>query len=1010
MATTSSVLLSFPPFQFDVASGRVWHGTHQYRLKPQAAAVLLYLVEHSGQTVSKEELFTALWPGVTVSPGVLRTCLWEIRQALRDRQRKPRFIETIPRRGYRFIGAVRRPASEVRRPQSPAPNTQHIAPNFVGRETELRYLHERLEKALSGERQVVFVSGEPGIGKTTLVQAFLSHVATTDGLRVAQGQCLEHFGVGEAYLPILEALGRLCRQSGGKQLRTILRQYAPSWLAHLPALVSRAAFDRLQREVQGVTRARMLREMAEALEVLTSETRLVLVLEDLHWSDPSTLDLVSFLARRHERAHLLVIGAYRPADILGNGHPLRTVIQELSAHGHCAELPVASLSEAAVGGYLTARFASSPTPAEEAQDEPPVPAALHELTRVIHRRTEGNPLFLVNMVDYLLACGAIARIDGRWTFLRAVDGVRQGVPQSIQQMIERQLDRLNPADQRLLEVASVAGVNFSAAVVAAATGSTVEEIEEQCTSLVRRALFLQCIGAEEWPDGLVSARYNFLHALYQQVLYQRISTGRLVRLHRQIGERIEQAHGERARERAAELATHFERGREYRRVVHYLRQAGENAARRTAHTEAINLLSKGIDLLQRLPPTPEGTRQKIRLHLAMGTPLIALKGYAAAEAEHIFTQARELCEQIQDPRLLFHALLGLGAVYHNRAAFHMVLTLAEQLQRLAHTIQEPTYQLWAHVLSGQVLCQTGQFILAQEHFTQGIALYDTPKHNPSASDAVQDPGVHCLSSLAEVLWLCGYPDQALRRCHEALTLTRRLSHPHSRVVALASAALLHTWLGKQVVAQELAEELTALARDQGFPQWLAVGTLRQERALVEQGLTAGVEQIQQGLAAFQATGARLALPGFFCELAWAQGKAGRVEEGLALLAAALVEIESTKERLHEAEVYWLKGQLTLQKSGVRSPKSGVPNTQYPVPSTQAEAEAEVCFLKALKIARRQHAKSLELRAVISLSRLWQRQGKKKQAHQKLAKLYGWFSEGFETADLQEAKALLAELT
>lgn len=983
--------MKVPPLQLDVANGCVWLGRRQRRLKPQAFAVLHYLVEHAGQIVGKEALLAAAWPGVTVSAGVLKTAIWEIRQALHESPQAPRFIETVPRRGYRFIAKVSYQQKERENQSKPlVPHSQFPTPIFVGREAQLTQLHRYLEKALDGERQIVFVTGEPGIGKTTLIEAFLQQVATRPDVRIARGQCIEHYGTGEAYLPVLTALGRLCRGSGGKQLLRLLHRYAPTWLAQLPALLSSTVRERLEREARGVTRERMLREIAEVVEVITAAKGMIVWIDDLQWSDTSTLDFVSFLVPRHERARLLIIGTYRPVDILGNGHPLRSISQELSAHGQGNELRLGSLSNAAVGEYLTRRFGSG-----ERESEPSA-VSLRELTRAIHQRTEGNPLFMVNAVEYLLAQGAITRVDGQWDFHRAVASVQNGVPPSTQQLIERQIDQLGLEDQRVLEVASVAGAEFSAAAAAAGLVAGVEEVEGRCAGLARRALFLQPGGTTEWPDGTVAARYGFLHTLYQQVLYDRVPAGRRIGLHQRIGERIERAYGTQARTVAAELAMHFERGRDFSRAVHYLRQAGENATRRSAHSEAISLLTKGLELLQMLPQTPERSRQEIRLHLARGASLITLKGYASPEVEYSYTRARKLCEQLKATRYLFPAVLGLCGVRHNQAEFRKAQVLAQQLLRLARNGGEPMRLLWAHVFSGTVLYFTGKFALTQQHFVEGIALYDVRKHSPHVSDVVQDPGVHCRCYLAEILWLQGYADQARQLCHQALSLARQLAHSHSTAVALASAAFLHNRLGEHDAAQEFAQELITLAHEQGFPQWLAVGTVRRGWTLVVQGQAEkGLAQVRQGLAIFQATGAKLGIPSFFCELAWAHGRAGRVEEGLALVTEALGMIAKTGERVSEAELYRIKGELLLTQEGKNQ---------------KAKTEAEKCFWKAIKVACRQKAKSLELRAVMNLSRLWQSQGRKQQAHQRLTEIYGWFTEGFETADLQEAKALLAELT
>ncbi len=513
--------------------------------------------------MTKDELLDACWPETAVSDTVLKVCIREIRGALGDDTQSPRFIETAHRRGYRFIGQVaedgemerqrdietgrrRDGGMEGRRevekergenlslypsvPPSLRPSLSGahrlsgafrraaLLPTMemVGREESLAQLRGRLERAVRGERQVVFVTGESGIGKTTLVEAFLRDIGRDASIRIAQGQCLEHYGASEAFFPVLEAVSRLCQEQGRERIIELLRQRAPAWLHQMPWLAGDADREALQRDAMGATRERMLREMVESLEALTAETPLALVLEDLHWSDYSTLDLISYLARRREAARLLLIGTYRPVDLALNGHPLEAVKQELMVRRQCEELRLKYLSEEAVGKYLAARF-----PQNEFPDE---------LGRLIYTRTEGNPLFMANVADYLQTEGLIARPGGSWRLQVELTELALGVPESIRQMIEKQIERLSQPDQRVLEAASVAGLEFTAGAVAAALEEDLLRIEERCEDLARRHRFLEPAGVGELPNGMVTARYAFIHALYQNVLYERISTSRRERM------------------------------------------------------------------------------------------------------------------------------------------------------------------------------------------------------------------------------------------------------------------------------------------------------------------------------------------------------------------------------------------------------------------------------------------------------------------------------------------------
>ena len=563
--------LRFGPYRLDTVNERVWRGRRAIQLTGKAFAVLRYLVEHAGQLVSKEELFRSVWPEVIVSDAALAVCIREVRKALGDEAKTPRFIATVHRRGYRFLPPVTTTQLVVssqypivsREGQSSVPSQDSAIRNpqsaisLVGREAELEQLHRWLEKALGGERQVVFVTGEPGIGKTALVDAFLAQVVTLGHVQssrskvqslqsvirnpqsaialVARGQCIEHFGVGEAYLPVLDALGQLGRESGRERLIELLGRHAPTWLAQMPSLLGAADLDALQRKMQGTTRERMLREMAEAVEALTAERPLLLALEDLHWSDYSTLDLLSSLARRRQTARLLLLGTYRPVDVIVSEHPLKAVKQELQLHGHCEELPLRLLTEAAVGEYLAVRFSESRLP----------PA----LVQAVYQRTDGNPLFMVNVAEYLISQGVIDEGEEQRGSRGGIEAVTVGVPGSLRQMVEQQFEALDPKTQQVLEAASVAGAEFSIAAVAAGVEEEAEIVEGRCEDLARREQFLQARGMAEWPDGTVTARYGFSHVLYQEVLYERMPVGRRARLHLRIGEREEAAYGERASER-----------------------------------------------------------------------------------------------------------------------------------------------------------------------------------------------------------------------------------------------------------------------------------------------------------------------------------------------------------------------------------------------------------------------------------------------------------------------------
>ena len=975
--------------RLDLTNACLWRGPQRLPLRPKTFAVLRCLLAHPGQLVSKAALLDAVWPETTVNDVALMICIHELRQALGDDPRAPRFIETMHRRGYRFVGdlPVTAPASNS------LPSAMHSVVLPVGRQEELTRLHTWLARARNGVRQVVFVTGEAGLGKTTLVEAFVAEVGHHGSLWTGHGQCVAHYGAGEAYLPVLEALGRLCRGAGGQEIVALLGQQAPTWLVQMPGLVRAADLETLKRRIVGATRDRMLRELAEALELLTAQQPLVLVLEDLHWSDPSTLDLIAVLARRREPARLLLIGTYRPPEVRRRAHPLPSVTQELQLHGHSVELPLTLLSEDAVAAYLARHL--------------PGLQLVDRLTHLVHQRTEGNPLFMVALVASWLTQGLLLEQDSVWMLPAGIEALQDSVPDSLRQMIDRQLDWLSAEEQQVLEAASVAGAEFSAAAVAAGLAQEAEGVDDWCISLARRQQFLRAIEEQTWPDGTVAGGYRFVHALYQQVLYQRVSATQRVRLHQRIGARLEMGHGAQAGDIAAELAMHFERGGDYQRAVQYLRHAAERSIERSAYVEAVMHCTKGLEMLQTLPDTPARAQQELAMRIPLGQALVATRGQAAPEVGHLYIRARALCQQVGESSQLVRVIYGLWQFHNVRAEFQPMRALSEELLALAQHLHNPMYLLGAHYIRGATLFCLGEFGPSWEHWAQSLAHYDSQQHHTQTFLFCFDLGVFSLCWAPHSLWHLGYLDQALTMSRRALTMAQDLAHPFSLAAALDYAAMLHQFRREGFAVHEQAEAALALCTKQGFTYYLAWATFMQGWASVVQGQDEeGMAQMRRGLAALRATGAALRLPYYLARLAEACGHTGQAAAGLTLLAEALAQVHNTGERWWEAEIHRLRGDLLLLSS-VRDPKFEVLLADSGLQTI--DAEVEQCFHQALTIARRQQAKSLELRAAVSLARLWQHQGKRAAARELLAPIYGWFTEGFDTADLQEAKALLDRL-
>ena len=584
------------------------------------------------------------------------------------------------------------------------------------------------------------------------------------------------------------------------------------------------------------------------------------------------------------------------------------------------------------------------------------------------------------------------------------DGVygRGGVPESLRAMIERQLNHLSAEDRQLLEAASVGGMASSAAAVAAGVEMGVEDVEKCCARLAQRGQFLQASGVEEWPDGTVAGRYTFRHALYQQVLYAQLPAARCRGMHQRIGDRLAAGYGTRAAERAAELALHFERGGDAGRTVAYRWLAAEKALGQWAYQEAIEHLTRGLEALPRLPDTAERMQEELAMQTALGRALMITQSFASPAATQAYTRAHLLCQQVGDPRQLFQVLRGLQVSYQARGELQTARELAEQLLIIAQSLPNRALLSDAHRALGMAWYFLGELARARTHLEQSMALYDPLRHGMPVIQADRGLGLACFNFGAWALWLLGYLEQALQRSQQGLSLADELSSPEVLTSMLYCAATLQQFIREAHMVLQKAEALMVLSQERKFREGLARGMVLSGWALAIQGQGAeGISRIHEGLAAVQAMGLQPLKPYVLSLMAEAYGKGAQAEEGLTVLAEALAIVPKGGGHVYEAELYRLTGELLLALASQRETAKR---------NRQMAAEGEACFQQALAVARRQQAKSWELRAAMSLSRLWQRQGKHAQAHQLLAPIYNWFTEGFDTADLQEAKALLDEIS
>jgi tetratricopeptide (TPR) repeat protein len=751
----------------------------------------------------------------------------------------------------------------------------------------------------------------------------------------------------------------------------VLRRLAPSWLLELPALFDAQERDALQRQGLGLTRERRLRELAEALEALTTRREagnepplFVLALEDLQWADPSTIELLTMLARRPDRARLLVLGSYRSVDATAPNHPLRRMLRELRAHSEITEIALHPLAEAHVGQYLDARF--------------PTNDFSTRIAPVVHQRTAGNPLFLADVVRELLARRLVVPADGGWAFRGDAETIRSVMPASLRHLIEKQRDELSSEEKRLLQAASVVGLEFSAAAVAAALAEPPAEVEECALRLAGREC-LRVVGSERWPDGTRATRFSFLHTLYRDLWNEQIPESRLAGWHQRIAERRAAAYGDRAQEIAAELAAHFEQARDFGRAAFYLAQASGLAWQRAAENEARAHLSRALGLLLELPETNERLAQELQLQLRLAQLIAYTEGYDSASSERAYRRAHEICAEVGDSAAHFESVGGLFRIAAFRGEAQLARDLARQFLRIAEETKDPIRVGNAHLSLGQMLLFQGEPVDALRHLKRALELC-----RANWNDALLPAyGLHfeviILGTMAAILQVLGHPDQASRFLGELESFLRGDAHPLTETGALWGVAMLRQMRGDAAPVTELAEIMLRRCATYGPKDWIPLGEAWLSWGLAAQGKFDDSANRRRGMevsGVFRTYALAIAADG--------HRRLGQVAEARAVLGQAFAAARSFGPGWYDAELHRLDGELRLE----------------PV-------EAEACFRRALELARSQHAKSWELRAALSLGELWRRQGKEGDARAIVAGSYDGFTEGFDTPDLKSARAFLS---
>ena len=914
-------------------------------------------------------------------------------------------------------------------PSTPAP--------FVARERELAQLGRFLDLALAGQGRVVFVTGEAGSGKTALVQEFTRRAQEAHpDLLVASGNCNAHTGIGDPYLPFREILGLL---TGDVESRwtagTITRDHARRLWNTLPlaaqtlveagpnlidtfvpgtALVERAVacapggaawLTRLYELVEckptgpgapGPPQADLFEQYSRVLQILARQAPLLLVLDDLQWADTGSMSLLFHLGRQLAGSRILIVGAYRPEEVAlgrdGKRHPLEPVVNEFQRDfGHIAVDVDQSEGRDFVEAFLDTEPNRLGLPFRE----------------MLYRQTRGHPLFTIELLRGMQERSDLVQDQkGRWVEGPALDW--ETLPARVEAVIAERVGRLPEPLQETLRVASVEGEVFTAEVVAQVQAADEQEIIRHLSGELSRQHRLVTAQSLQRVGSQCLSYYRFRHFLFQKYLYSHLDPVERAHLHEAIGNRLEALYRKRVAagdalelgaqfppvaEGAVQLTRHFQTAGILDKAAEYRLHAGIRAQLLSANEEAVAHFHQGVALIETLTDSPERAEQELRLQNALANALKSVRASTDPEVLRVYARIQELCEQMDEvPLLLLNGVLWMLHFFHlSRAEYEKAVEVGKQILALAPRAEDSLFIATAHVSLGWVLPYLGEFAAARDHLEHMIDFCD---RQPQRSLWFVDWEnlVTALTYQSWALWFLGYPDQASERSKSATALAQELDHAWTLVYASSIAgAAFHLFRREGQAAQEHVEAVMRVSPEAGLAIYQVEGTCYRgwQQILVGQ-VEGGIAQLRQGLAAMQAVGTIRHRTSFLAALAEGYAKAGQPEQGLSVLAEAFSLVTQTGERYYLAELHRLQGELLLIQGD--------------------ETEAEASFRKAIEVARQQQAKSLELRAAMSLSRLRQQQGKREEARQLLAEVFGWFTEGFDTPDLKEAKALLEELS
>ena len=845
-----------------------------------------------------------------------------------------------------------------------APGVEYISRRrvSVGREGERESLRAAFEAAESGHGTFVAVSGEPGIGKSTLVDDFLSEIAAPAW--IGRGRCSERLAGAEAHLPFLEALDSLLARD--PSVRAVMKQVAPGWYVQVsPMSADESSAARLIADTQSGSAERLMREMAALLQELARTRPFVLFLDDVHWADVSTIDLLGFLAPKLARLRGLVLVTYRPSDLAVSRHPFLRLKADLSAHGVLQEVPVAFLT-----GQDVARYVSSQ-----------MPDAPRNLGALIYRKTEGNPLFMVDLVRYLRERG----LPADWA-----EEIERKIPESLRGMIERKIETLEDEQRQLLRVAAIQGFEFDSAIVAQVLERDPADAEDALQSLERLHGLVQLLREQELPNGVFSLRYQFTHVLYQSALYGSVSPSRKSIWSGKVAEVLESAHGERKDAIAAELALLYEMARNPWRASEHFLTAAQVASSRFATREALAFARKGLTCLAMVRDRPDVEKRELALQKALLHPLGVLEGFGTPATERVSQRIIELAERLEDHGSLYAALDGAMIVHMVRGDCLEAASIADRMIAAAghsgNEVQQMNALMWAVVARHHL----GELAIARKHADACIPM-GTPANQHVRLITIFDPIVAVLVESARNLWMLGDTRGCVERTNRALALAREIGHPDSLSFALVFHGWMYGYREDWETSLASSSEGLVLSAEHGLAQTGAWNQCVRGWALAHAGRAAdGLVELQAGIEDSKRIWGRVAMSQFHAMLAEVLIIRGDPSYALDELQRELMLTETSHDRYLNAELHRLAATCHL---ALGEPES-----------------AEAALNEAIALARAQGALTFELRAATALGRLWFDRAEQEKACALVQRVLDALDAAEETVDVRRARACLIEWT